>query len=77
MLVLEGKSRNRSVSQMESSKAVYLPPRSTLFLSAMAFRDMGGVIYIQSRESADLFNVAHFKAKTKTLRILMRVAIRR
>ena len=27
---------------------------------------------IQSRQSADLFNVAHFRAKTKTTRILMR-----
>ena len=33
---------------------------------------MGDGIYIHSRQSADLFNVAHFKAKTKTTRILMR-----
>ena len=33
---------------------------------------MGDGIYIQSIQSADLFNVAHFKAKTKTTRILMR-----
>ena len=41
----------------------------SIFLSAMldeAFRDMGDGIYIQSRQSADLFNVAHFRAKTKT-----------
>ena len=37
-----------------------------------AFRDMGDGIYIESRQSADLFNVAHFRAKTKTTRILMR-----
>ena len=37
-----------------------------------AFRDMGDGVYIQSRQSADLFNVAHFRAKTKTTRILMR-----
>ena len=35
-------------------------------------RDMGDGAYIQSRQSADLFNVAHFRAKTKTTRILMR-----
>ena len=73
MLVLEGKSRNRSVSQMGSSKVVYWPPRSSP--SAMlddAFRDMGDGVYIQSRQSADIFNVAHFRAKTKTTRILMR-----
>ena len=37
-----------------------------------AFRDMGDGIYIHSRHSADVFNVAHFRAKTKTTRILMR-----
>jgi len=46
-----------------------------IFLSATldeAFRDMGGGVYIQSRQSADLFNVAHFRAKTKTTGILMK-----
>ena len=45
----------------------------SIFLSAMlddAFRDMGD--YIQSRQSANLFNVAHFSAKTKTTLIPMR-----
>ena len=37
-----------------------------------AFRDMGDGVYIQSRQNADLFNVAHFRAKTKTTWILMR-----
>ena len=40
----------------------------SIFLSAMleeAFRDMGDGIYIQSRQNADLFTVAHFRAKTK------------
>ena len=72
MLVLEGKSRNRSVSQMGSSNVVKL---FSIFLSAMldeAFRDMGDGVYIQSRQSADLFKAAHFRAKTKTTRILMR-----
>ena len=58
MLVLEGKSRNRSVLQMGSSKVVFWPPRDS--------------VYIESRQSADLFNVAHFRAKAKTTRILMR-----
>ena len=47
----------------------------SIFLSAMlddAFRDMGDGVYIQSRQSADLFNVAHFRANTNTTRILMR-----
>ena len=33
---------------------------------------MGDGVYIQSRQSACLFNVAHFRAKTNTTRILMR-----
>ena len=33
---------------------------------------MGDSVYIQSRQSADLFNVAHFREKTKTTQILMR-----
>ena len=33
---------------------------------------MGDGVYMQSRQSADLFNVAHFRAKTKITRILMR-----
>ena len=37
-----------------------------------AFRDMGDGIYIHSRQNADQFNVAHFRVKTKTTRILMR-----
>ena len=73
MLVLEGKSRNHSVLQMGSSKVVYW----LFFISVSAmpdetFRDMGDGVYIQSRQSADLFNVALFRAKTKTTRILMR-----
>ena len=58
MLVLEEKLRNLSELQMRSSNE--------------AFRDMEDCVYIQSRHSPDLFNVAHFSAKTKTTRILMR-----
>ena len=36
------------------------------------FRDIRNGVYIQSRQSADLFKVAHFRAKTNTIRILMR-----
>ena len=77
MLVLEGKSRNRSVLQMGSSKVVYWP-HALLHLpisnARRGFPRHGGVcgVYIQSRQSADIFNVAHFRAKTKTTRILMR-----
>ena len=54
---------------------VLAPTLFSIFLSAMldeAFRVMGDGAYIQSRQSADLFNVAHFRAKTKTTRILIR-----
>ena len=47
---------------------VLAPTLFFIFLSAMleeAFRDMGDGIYIQSRQNADLFTVAHFRAKTK------------
>ena len=48
---------------------VLAPTRFSIFLSAMlekAFRDMGDGVYIQSRQNADFFTVAHFRAKTKT-----------
>ena len=51
------------------------PTLFSIFLSAMlgeAFQDMGDGVYIQSTHSAYLLNVAHFRAKTKTTRILMR-----
>ena len=37
-----------------------------------AFRDLEDGIYIQSRQDANLFNVSHFRAKTKTTRVLVR-----
>ena len=59
-----------SVLQMGSSKVEYWPTTLfSIFLSAMldeAFLDIIDGAYIQSRQSADLFNVAHFRAKTKT-----------
>ena len=54
---------------------VLAPTIFSIFLSAMleeAFRDMGDGIYIKSRLNADLFTVAHFRAKTKTTNILVR-----
>ena len=37
-----------------------------------SFPRLGGGVYIQSRQNDDLFNVAHFRPKTKTTWILMR-----
>ena len=53
---------------------VLAPMLFSIFLSAMleeAFKDMGDGIYIQSRQNADLFTVAHFRAKTKNTNILV------
>ena len=75
MLVLEGKSQNRSVLQMGSSKVVYWPRRSSppsYQQCSTRFPRHGDGVYTQSRQSTDLFNVAHFRAKTKTTRIMMR-----
>ena len=37
-----------------------------------AFRGMGDGVYIKSRQNADLFTVAHFRAKTKITNIIVR-----
>ena len=68
-------SESFSVTNGVKQGCVLAPTLFSIFLSAMldeAFRDMGDGIYLQSRQNADLFNVAHFRAKTKTTRILMR-----
>ena len=68
-------SESFSVTNGVKQGCVLAPTLFSIFLSAMlddAFRDMGDGVYIQSRQSADLFNIAHFRAKTKTTRILMR-----
>ena len=64
-----------SVTNGVKQGGILAPTLFSVFLSAMldeAFRDMGHGVDIQSRQSADLFNVAHFRATTKTTRILMR-----
>ena len=68
-------SESFSVTNGVKQGCVLAPMLFSIFLSAMldeAFRDMGDGVYIQSRQSADLFNVAHFRAKTKTTLILVR-----
>ena len=68
-------SESFSVTNGVKQGCVLAPTFFSIFLPAIldeAFRDVGGGVYIQSRQSADLFNVAHFRAKTKTTRILMR-----
>ena len=68
-------SESFSVTNGVKQGCVLAPTLFSIFLSAMlneAFRDMGDGVYIQSRQSANLFNIAHFRAKTKTTQILMR-----
>ena len=68
-------SESFSVTNGVKQGCVLAPTLFSIFLSAMlddAFRDMGDSVYIQSRQIADLFNVVHFRAKTKTTQILMR-----
>ena len=68
-------SESYSVTNGVKQGCVLAPTLFSIFLSAMlkeAFRDMGDGVYIQSRQSADLFNAAKYRAKTKTTRILMR-----
>ena len=63
------------VSNGVKQGCVLAPTQFSIFLSAMleeAFADFEEGVYIQSRQDADLFNVAHFKAKTKSTQILMR-----
>ena len=68
-------SESFSVTNGVKQGCVLAPTLFAIFLSAMldeASLDVGDGVYVQSRQSADLFNVAHFRAKTKTTRILMR-----
>ena len=71
MLVSESFSVTNGVKQ----GCVLASTLFSIFLSAMldeAFPDTGDGVYMKSRQSVDLFNVAHFRAKTKHIRILMR-----
>ena len=54
---------------------VLAPTLFSLYLSAMlevAFADVREGVYIQTRQNADLFNVYHFKVKTKASQIIVR-----
>ena len=68
-------SESFSVKNGVKQGCVLAPTLFSIFLSVMldeAFRDMGDGVSIQFRHSSELFNVAHFSAKTKTTWILMK-----
>ena len=68
-------SESFSVTNGGQARLCTSPTLFSIFLLEMldeTFRNMGDGIFIQSRQSADLSNVAHFRAKTKTTRILMK-----
>lgn len=68
-------SRDFPVSNGVKQGCVLAPTLFSLYLSAMlevAFRDSSEGVYIQTREKADLFNVAQFKSKNKTKTKLVR-----
>jgi len=62
-------SESFNVTNGVKQGCVLAPTLFSIFLLAIldeAFREMRDGIYIRSRQKADLFNVAHFRAKTKT-----------
>ena len=64
-----------SVTNGVKQGCVLAPTLFSILLSATLeedFRDMGDEVYVQSRQNADLFTVAHFRAKPKTTNILVR-----
>jgi hypothetical protein len=68
-------SKEFDVSNGVKQGCVLAPTLFSLYLSAMleiAFKNSGDGVCIQTRHNADLFNVAHFKAKRKTSQIIVR-----
>ena len=60
-------SESFSVTKAIKQGCVLYPTLFSFFISAIlddAFRDMADGVYIQYIQSADLFNVVHFRAKT-------------
>ena len=75
--VVQGKDTSNEFAVANGVKqgCVLAPTLFSLYLTAMlevAFKDVKEGIYIQTRHGADLFNVAHFKSKTRTTKYLVR-----
>jgi len=76
-LVAQGENHSKEfdVSNGVKQGCVLAPTLFSLYLSAMlevAFEDSSDGVFIQSRHDADLFNISHFKAKTKTCQKIVR-----
>jgi hypothetical protein len=68
-------SKEFTVKNGVKQGCVLAPTLFSIYLTAMlevAFEGVGEGIYIQTRPDADLFNVAQFRAKTKTTQSLVR-----
>ena len=75
MVNVRNRGEDFAITNGVKQGCVLAPTLFHIFLSAMleeVVTDMGDGIYIQSRQKADLFTVAHFRAKTKTTNILMK-----
>ena len=62
-------SVSKDLEQRGETRCVLAPTLFSLYLAAMldvAFKDTSEGIYIRTRKDPDLFNVAQFKAKSKT-----------
>ena len=63
------RSKEFEVTNGVKQGCVLAPTLFSIYLAAMlevAFKDSTEGVYIQTRKDADLFNISHFKAKTKT-----------
>jgi len=68
-------SKEFAVTNGGKQGCVLAPTLFSLYLSTMleiAFEDSSDGVFIQTRQNADLFNIAHFKAKTKTSQKIVR-----
>ena len=75
--IVQGKETSKEFEVTNGVKqgCVLAPTLFSIYLAAMlhvAFKDVHEGIYIQTRHGADLFNVSHFEAKSRTTKHLVR-----
>ena len=74
--IIQGKDTSKEFEVTNGVKqgCVLAPTLFSIYLAAMlhvAFKDVHKGIYNQTRQGADLFNVSHFKAKSRTTKHLV------